>query len=341
MNTSRILFLLLLICPGGPIRSQERIRVVTTTETLRAIVEAVGGERVEVVALGRGFEDPHYVVPTPTLMVKASDADLFVEIGLSLELWAEGVIDGSRNNKIRRGGEGHVFAASGIRALDIPAVVGRAEGDVHPGGNPHVWLDPLNAKVMADGIAIGLTRIDPDGRATYEGNAASFGRRIDEAMFGTEILELLGTEYVLRLQRAGGLIAFLEETEWEGRPLLGRLAGWRAKMLPLRGQAIVTYHKAWPYFAEAFEIELAAQLEPKPGISPTPAHLARVRQTITDRGVRAIWCAPYFDFAKARAVASETGIQALRVPTEVGGDEAATDFFALFDRITDLALEGR
>ncbi len=328
------LWLLLVLAPIAG--AQDRVQVVTTTATLRSIVEAVGGDRVEVTSLARGVEDPHFVVATPTLMVKAADADLFVEIGMNLEIWSGNVIDGSRNPRIRTGANGRVIASRGVSSLEVPTQMTRAEGDLHPQGNPHVWLDPMNGAVLAANVAEGLTRVDPAGKDHYAGRLREFVARLDEAMFGKEVVELLGAEYVHRLQASGELVTFLEQNEWEGKPLVERLGGWRKKMLPLRGSAWVGYHKTWPYLAAAFDLEFVEQLEPKPGISPTPSHLAHVRDVIRDRRVKAIFCETYFDFGKARGVAEEACVAAIRAPTEVGGDEQATDYFRLFDRLTDL-----
>ncbi|MBI4614693.1 MAG: zinc ABC transporter substrate-binding protein [Planctomycetes bacterium] len=316
--------------------AQDRVVVVTTTETLRSLAQEVGGDRVEAISLSRGIEDPHFIIPTPTLMLKVNDADLFVETGMQLEPWVERVLDGARNSKVRRGAEGHLDAYEGVERLEVPASLTRAEGDIHPYGNPHVWLDPLNGKILAANIEKGLERVDPAGAETYRARLADFQRRIDEAFFGRDLIDLVGIEYLERLQRSGGLLQFLEENEMDGTQLADLLGGWRKSMLPVRGKKFVSYHTTWVYLAAAFDFEVVETLEPKPGISPTPSHLARVREAISSHGVRAIFDAPYYDLGKARTVAEETGISAFQIPSGVGGDEAATDYFRLFDRIAVL-----
>src|SRR5215510_10142853 len=153
---------------AGSVRAQEKkITVVCTLPTLRALTEEVGGTRVDVVALAKGDQDPHFVTPTPVLMRRTREATLFVENGLSLELWADEVANGSGNSKIFRGNPGRVVAGTGIAAMEIPSVLSREMGDIHPQGNPHVWLDPMNAKEEADNIADALKRIDPAGASYY------------------------------------------------------------------------------------------------------------------------------------------------------------------------------
>jgi len=317
----------------------ERVKVVTTTETLAAIAREVGGDRVAVFSLSRGVEDPHYVTPTPTLMVQVTDADLFVETGMSLEVWVERVLDGGRNAKIRRGSGGHVYAHHGISPLQIPSRLSRSEGDIHAHGNPHIWLDPINAKTIAANIVVGLIRVDPEGSEAYDQRLEQFCNRIDAAFYGRDLVEILGIEYCDRLQRSGGLIEFLETNEYKGRPLMESLGGWRKKMLPLRGMNLVAYHKTWVYLLDAFDLDVVAHIEPKPGISPTPSQIRLVRRMIETHQVPTIISAPYYDVGKVRTLAEETKINAVVLPSGVGADGASGDYFALFDRITDLLLE--
>ena len=168
----------------------QTIKVVTTLPTLKALVEEVGGDRVDVVALSRGDQDPHFVTPTPVLMRRTREADLFIENGFTLEQWADEVVNGSGNSKIFRGTSGRVTAAEGIAALEIPSILSREMGDIHPQGNPHVWLDPLRAKIEATNIADALKRVDPENAGYYESRKESFHGRIDEALFGEELLNL-------------------------------------------------------------------------------------------------------------------------------------------------------
>ncbi len=316
--------------------AQTALKVVASSETLASLAAEIGGTRVEVHALGRGLENPHSIMATPSLMLQVNGADLFIETGLELELWVENLLDGGRNPRVLRGAPGHVVASQGISTLEVPASLSRADGDVHPQGNPHVWLHPLNLGPMAANIAAGLERVDPDGAAHYQTRLADFQQRLDEAFFGKTLLELLGRDYCYRLQQSGGLLEFLDSHEFQGTPLLDRLGGWRKQMLPLRGARLLGYHKTWSYLAAAFDLQIVEHLEPKPGISPTPAHLARLRVLLRDGAVDALVVAPYYDLGKAQALGEEGGKPALALPSAVGGDPEADDVFALFDRISAL-----
>jgi ABC-type Zn uptake system ZnuABC Zn-binding protein ZnuA len=157
------------------------IKVVTTTEDLAALVREVGGDKVTVEAMAKGYQDPHFVEPKPSFIIKLHDADLLVAIGRELELgWLPPLLTQSRNARIQPGSPGYLDASIGVRILDLPTgQVTRAMGDVHAQGNPHYWLDPDNGRVMA--IAAALSRISPGDQAYFDGRAADFDRRLTEA----------------------------------------------------------------------------------------------------------------------------------------------------------------
>src|SRR5688572_2731979 len=159
--------LLLLVSIISLSASAAPLKVVATLPVLADLARKVGGEFVEVSSLAQPNQDPHFVIPTPTLMKKTRKADVFIENGLSLELWAQKVVDGTDNRRIRIGQPGRIVASRGIATLEVPHVNSRALGDVHPGGNPHVWLDPELAKKMAKNISEGLSAVDPEHAPQY------------------------------------------------------------------------------------------------------------------------------------------------------------------------------
>lgn len=314
-----------------------KVRVVTTLPDLGSIAREVGGNRVEVVSLARGYEDPHYVTPTPSLMREVNRADLFVEVGLSLEIWTERVLDGAGNPGVRPGAPGHVYASDGVPRKEIPKVVTRAEGDLHPEGNPHIWLDPLLAKRIARNIADGLARVRPDAAGEFEEGYRAFARRIDEALFGRDLIEEVfkgKADLLIRLLEKGTLFPFLEEKEHpKGRKLIRRLGGWLGAAESLRGKKIVFFHQSWVYFADRFGLEIAGYVEEKPGIAPSARHRDEIVRLIREEGIRAIAIAPYYDDSIPRAIARETGCAVVVLPTITGGVKEATDYFTLLDTI--------
>src|SRR3970040_1946988 len=139
----------------APAAAQGRLNVITTTEDLASIAREVGGDRIDVEAIARGYQDPHFVEAKPSFILKLQRADLLVVVGRELEIgWLPPLIHQSRNGRVRVGANGYLDASARARILDIPqGQITRAMGDVHPQGNPHYWLDPENGKAIARALA--------------------------------------------------------------------------------------------------------------------------------------------------------------------------------------------
>jgi zinc/manganese transport system substrate-binding protein len=170
---------LLFLGLAGTVRA-EPLRVVTSIETFASLARAVGGANVSVEALARGYQDPHFVEAKPNLLVPLSKADLLVYAGLDLEIgWLPPLVQGSRNPRIQAGAKGNLDASTAIDVLDVPAgKVDRSQGDIHPRGNPHYWLPPVNALKVAKEIAARLKELDPNHGADYDANVQNFGAQL-------------------------------------------------------------------------------------------------------------------------------------------------------------------
>ncbi|MCC7415768.1 MAG: zinc ABC transporter substrate-binding protein [Acidobacteria bacterium] len=277
---------------AAPVRAQGTLKVMTTTEDLASIAREVGGALVAVDSMARGFQDPHYVEPKPSFILKLMKADLLVAVGRELEIgWLPPLVTQSRNAKIQAGGPGYLDASLQAQILEVPTgAITRAMGDVHPQGNPHYWLDPENGKRIAAAIAGKLSELRPNDRATFQAQLADFDARLD----------------------AG-------------------LKRWAAAMAPYQGTKIVTYHRSFPNFAERFGLEIVGYVEPRPGIPPTPQHTLDLINEMKRQGIKLILVEPYFDLKTPNAIARETGAQVLVMPPSVGGVEEAADYFKLFD----------
>src|SRR6187431_1542464 len=144
-------------------------KVITTTEDLAALAREVGGDKITVDSMAKGYQDPHFVEPKPSFIIKLHDADLLIAVGRELEIgWLPPLIQQSRNSKVQPGGQGYLDASIGARILEIPqGQLTRAMGDVHPQGNPHYWLDPENGRLIAQAIRDKLSALDPANRATF------------------------------------------------------------------------------------------------------------------------------------------------------------------------------
>jgi zinc/manganese transport system substrate-binding protein len=270
----------------------KKLKVVTTLSDLASLAQTVGGERVEVEAIAKGYQDPHFVEPKPSFVLKLHDADVLVVAGLELEIgYLPPLLDQARNEKIRPNGAGYLDASAGCDILDRPTgVVTRAMGDVHPYGNPHYWLDPANGRVIARAIAAKLTAIDPSGASDYAKNLADFEAKLKAAE-----------------------------------------ARWTARLAPFKNTKIVTYHSSWPNFAKAFSLDVVGFLEPKPGIPPSPQHKLEIINLMREQKVPLILMEVYFDRKDPDFVASKTGATVVVIPPSVGGEPAAKDYLSLFD----------
>ena len=320
---------------------ETRLNVVTTTTDLKSIAESIGGEHLSITSICDGNQDPHFIQAKPFYMVRTRDADLWIRIGMELEIgYEEPIIDGSRNTKIRIGQDGHLDASENILRLEVPTTqkVDRAMGDIHPLGNPHYWLDPYNGRIVAQNIAERLKKLAPEYKETFDNNYQVFIRRLDEAMFGEELVKQMGGDKLWELELAGKLDEFLAKTNElrtaNNKPRL-KLGGWALKMSPHRGGKIVTYHRSWSYFANRFGLIVAEELEPKPGIPPSPKHLVEVIKKVKSEEVKILLMENFYSLNAPEFVSKKTGIRVVPVANSVGGEDTAGDYISMINNIVE------
>jgi ABC-type Zn uptake system ZnuABC Zn-binding protein ZnuA len=309
----------------------KKLNVVVTSSGYDSIARYIGGDKVTVSHIVKGYQDPHIVRPKPSLAVRLSKADLFVATGMDLEMWAPALVNMSNNPNIRSGQKGYVSASAGIPIIEKPITISRAEGDVHIYGNPHIHTSPLNGKQIAENICTGLKKIAPQHAKLFDANLKRFKAEVDRRTFGKELCKMLGGRVLDRLARRGKLIPFLEKKKYKGRPLLDRLGGWMKKALPLRGKKLVSYHKNWSYFADLVDLKVVEYMEPKPGIPPTPGHVASVISKMRKMKIKVMLASNYFDVGKVNKVAKKVDAEAVIVALAPGGEKAIRTFFDLFD----------
>jgi ABC-type Zn uptake system ZnuABC Zn-binding protein ZnuA len=292
LTLSALLVLSLVAMTGPVMAAGQKLNVVAATEDLASLAREVGGDRIAVESIARGYQDPHFVEAKPSFILKLQKADLLVVVGLELEIgWLPPLIQQSRNARVQVGADGYLDASRGVRILEIPTgQITRAMGDVHPLGNPHYWLDPENGRVIAKSIADKLSQFRPDDRAYFDQRLAAFDAKLTDA---------------------------------EKR--------WIAVMAPYKGTKVVTYHRSFPNFAERFGLDIVGYVEPRPGIPPSPGHTLELMQEMKRQNVKLILVEPYFDLKTPESVARATGATVLVVPPSVGGVKEAADFLALFD----------
>jgi ABC-type Zn uptake system ZnuABC Zn-binding protein ZnuA len=280
-----------LLCPviGS---ADSKIRIMTATTDLASLAQEIGGDKVDVESIARGYQDPHFVDPKPSFLLKLSKAELLIVVGLELEIgWLPPLITQSSNPRIQVGAPGYLDASRFAKILEIPTgQVTRAEGDVHPLGNPHYWLDPDNGLRIAKGIQTKLSEMRPNDSAYFAQRYDSFEQR-------------------------------LKQSDQQ----------WQAQMKPYAGRKVVTYHRSWPNFAEHFGLNVVGYVEPRPGIPPSPQHTVELIGQMKRDGVKIIMVEPYFDLKTPNSIARETGGQVVVLMPSVGGEKEITDYFKLFD----------
>lgn len=274
-----------------PVTAQ--LRVVATTPDLASVAREIGGDRVNVVALAKPTEDPHFVDAKPSFIVTLNRADALIEGGAELELgWLPPLLENSRNSKIAAGAPGRIVASEGMRLLEIPTSFDRSKGDIHSLGNPHFMIDPASVKVVARNIATHFAALDSKNAATYNANLTRFNGRLD-----------------------------------------AKLAQWRSQLAPYRGAKIVTYHRDFVYFAQRFGLVVVDELEPKPGIAPSPAHLAQVIGKMKANNVKVILVQPFQNRRTAETVARQTGATVIDAPQQPGAARNAGSYFDNMDNL--------
>lgn len=318
------------VATGTAEAAPKKIQVVTTLNVLAGVTRDIGGDRVSVTALAKPNQDPHTLVAKPTFKVLAKNADLFVEIGLGLDIWGSAVTDASGNPEIQTGQKGRVIASEGITTRELPSTLSKAWGDIHPYGNPHVWLDPVNVKQIAINIAAGLTRVDPDGKDAYAANLKAFNAKIDDMLYGHALIEEYGASKLERLSRRNELIDYLKSKQ-----TYAKLGGWLKRAESLRGLKILTYHKTWVYFCERFGIEIRGEIEEKPGIPPSQDYLATLIKKINDEKIKVLFIDTIYPTKDGEFIAGKTGTKIVQSPIDLGGAPGTDDYFSLINTLLD------
>jgi zinc/manganese transport system substrate-binding protein len=262
-----------------PVAAHAKLNIVATTPDLAAIAKEIGGDRIVLTTLARPTEDPHFVDPRPSFIVKLNKADALIHGGAELESgWLPKLVEQARNASIISAAKGNVSCCDGVKMLEVPGTLDRSKGDIHALGNPHYLVDPENAKIVAHHISDAFSNLDSANHDFYQANAKSFSVALDS-----------------------------------------RLPAWQEKLAPFRGQHVVAYHNSWVYFAERFGLKTGLFLEPKPGIAPSPAHLAALEARMKELRVKAVLAEPYANRRTAEKVAHDTGASVVSVTQFPGG----------------------
>ena len=275
------------------------LKIVTTTTTLQSIVEQVVGDKAVVSALTKGTQDPHFLEPKPSYVLQLRDADLLISVGLDLEVgWLPELLRTARNPKIQPGQSG--FFEAGVHVTPLEVTTGKADrsqGDVHPKGNPHFHLDPLQIKAILKPLVQSLSKLDVENAAAYAKQAEAFAETLNE-----------------------------------------KLKKWKQRVRDSNVSTVITYHRTLNYFFNRFDLFLVGEIEPKPGVPPSPRHVIELIKAMKAKTVKCILNENYFERAAADRLAQKTGAFVQVVPVEVAGQTEVRSYFDLIESIV-LAIE--
>lgn len=277
-----------------------KIKVVTTTPDLAALAREIGGNAVEVKALAKPTEDAHFVDAKPSHIVTLNRADVLIEGGAELELGW------------------------------LPALLESAR-------NPKIAAGAPGRISASQGVSMleVPTRFD---RA--QGDVHGLGN--PHYLIDPVNVKIIAAQIADRLSQVDPQSATLYRTNLKNfnASLDVKMAAWQKQLAPYRGAKIVTYHKDFVYLAKRFNLIVAETLEPKPGIAPSPAHLAKVIGTMKTGKVRVILVQPFQNRKTAETVARQTSALVLDIAQQPGAIKNTDTYFTLMDYIVATLASG-
>jgi ABC-type Zn uptake system ZnuABC Zn-binding protein ZnuA len=272
-----------------------KINIVCSDPDMGDIMKNIAGDRANVESLMMGTQDPHSVEPRPSMVVKVRNADLVAVIGMDLDMWANSVIEASRNSHVMKGGDGYLDLSKKIPVIEIPqGKVDASIGDVHIYGNPHYHMDPNNGKIIAKEILEKLSEKYPDDADYFKGNYDAFIKKLDEG-----------------------------------------IARWNAELKPYKGLPIAATHDCWDYFINYCGFKVSGYIESKPAIPPSPGDIERLIKKMKEDGAKIILVDQFYDMSAPEKVAKETGAKIVLLSTAVGGLKGTDTYIGLFNYDVD------
>jgi len=276
------------------VSANEKLNVLTSTLTIKSIVESLAGDKIHLDSIINGPRDPHYISPKPSYMLKAKKADLFIFVGMDLEVgWLSGIIKGSRNPKVQKNQMGYLDLSQFIEPLSVPkGKVDRFFGDIHPFGNPHYLLDPIRAIQVAQGIVQRLMKLDPKNKSYYLEKVKEFKKNIKE-----------------------------------------KTTLWNERIKKTAVKNIVTYHSSFEYFLDRFQLKLAGLIEEKPGIPPSAKHVLSLIKQMRENKYSCVLMSSFYENNKINKIKKTIPVHIETVAIEVGALKSVTNYIMLIEDI--------
>jgi len=282
--------LFILTLLAAPFAASAKLNIVTTTTDYADIARQIGGDRVEVHSIMKGPENVHNILAKPTEMVFLNKADLFVHSGLDAEPWRDNLLKGARNPKVMPGKIGYVDMSEGIELKEVPS--GRIDRSM---GDVHAYGNPHYTASPANAQRMAVTLVK--AMAAVDGANANFYKENAKKF----VLEIDAVYKKLKDDFA-----------------------------PYDGLKVVTFHKAWEYFGDAFGLDIVATIEPKPAITPSPGEMRKTIDTMKQQGVKIVIVETYNSYDQAKSIADSAGARVIVLPDHVNGVPQADSYQNLF-----------
>jgi zinc/manganese transport system substrate-binding protein len=275
---------------------EAKLNVVATTPDIGAIANEIGGDKINLTTMARPTEDPHFVDAKPSFIVRLNRADVLIHGGADLEVG---------------------WLPKLVEQARNAKIVGAAKGEVRCCEGVQMREVPAQLDRSAGDIhAAGNPHflVDPENAKIVAHHIADAFASLDPAQ--RDFYQANATRFQASLE--------------------AKLAEWQAKLAPFQGQHVVAYHNSWLYFAERFGLKIEIFLEPKPGIPPSPAHLAAVMAKMKEVNARVVIVDPYLNRKTAETVARDTGAKVVAVTQFPGGVKGTEGgYIALMDYLVN------
>ncbi|MCM8776682.1 MAG: metal ABC transporter substrate-binding protein [Candidatus Omnitrophica bacterium] len=303
LKMKKTMFLTAFLMVMNTIVFAKPLKVVTTLPDFASIAEEIGKEKVTATSLMRGTQDPHYLEPTPSMAITMRDADLLIINGMELDIWVFSLINVARNPKIMYGKSGYLDVSVGIDRMEVLPAGAKADASM---GHIHASGNPHYTHDPVSGKAVAKQIMERMSALSPE-NADYFRKNYDD--------------FVSRID--------------------SKMFQWREKLREAGIEKIVTYHRSWSYFARTFGLKIIGEIEPLPGIPPSPAHLSQLIEKIKSENVKVVVTVNFYDIRPAKFISERTGIRIAKVPMYVGGSKEAVDYISLIDMIVNTITGGK
>ena len=296
MKLIKLLLLVLLACASAPAFAD--LTVFSCEPHWTSLLSEIGGSHVTVTTATGAYNDPHFIQARPSLISSIRHANLVVCNGADLEVgWLPVLMQQGAGATVQPGQPGYFEGAASIQLLQIPARVDRAQGDLHPYGNPHIQTDPRTIGAAAADLVQRIVQLDPANAAEYQKRYTDFKTRWDAA-----------------------------------------IQKWQQEAAPLKGMKLIAYHDGWVYMTTWLGLDIVGFLEPKPGIPPSPSHLADLIAQVKSQGVQGIIYTPYEDEQAPEWLSQRAGVPKAVIADTVGADNDK-DLFQMYDQMVNQLLK--